>query len=283
MRRVRVVLAGVLALVGVAAAIGPAAAFDETWTRVGTGTTGGVSGLAPTSTGWLVARDNKKAGQNRISLLSDSGAVTPLTWPGTEPQDLEALSAVPGTSSYAALTSAGAGSIFTVSGSRVSVQRTFQVPKGTANIEALSLTQVQSTVVAVWATRGSQTNPAKVFAATFTPASAAFGRVVTAKVTVPYPTTNLRVISDLVVRNGRMVISSASDPGVNGPFSSAVYDIGTVGVSSGRAVLSTTSPRSLGTFAGHKIEGLACSGTTGLMGSDDEKQGGWVRTGAFCD
>lgn len=262
---------------------GPAPAEDGTWTRVGVGITEGISGLAPAGTGWVIARDNKVAGQNRVALLDGAGRVTPLTWPGEAPADLESLALVPdGSGSYAALTSTGRGSLFTLAAGSVSVQRSFTVPRGAANIEAFALTPIGSSVVAVWAIRGSSTAPATVFAATFVPGTGVFGKVVSGKVTVPYPTTKARPVSDLAIVGFRLVASSTSDPGNAGPFDSALYDVGSVGLTAGRATLSLKPPVSLGTYAGHKIEGIACAAGTGLLGTDDEKQGGWVRAATFC-
>jgi hypothetical protein len=278
---------GVVAAVAVATVVAGAPVArgaDTTWTEVASGTTGGISGLAPAASGWVVVRDNKLAGQDRVALLSDDGAVTELTWPGTAPQDLESLAAVPGASGeYAALTSTGEGSLISLPGPAVSVDGQFTVPKGTRNIESLALTQVGTTTVALWATRGSTTAPANVYAATFTPATGVFGRVSTTKVSVPYPTSSLRQVSDLTVVAGRVIGASTSDPGVAGPFDSALYDLGTVTVSAGRAVFSSSAPQLLGTYPGHKVEGIACSGTVGLLGSDDEKLGGWMRAESFCD
>jgi hypothetical protein len=95
-------------------------------------------------------------------------------------------------------------------------------------------------------------------------------------------TKSLRQVSDLKVVAGRLVIASTSDPGNDGPFTSALYDVGTVTVSAGKAVLQLAPPASLGQFPGHKVEGIACSGTTGILGSDDEKGGGWIAPFAFC-
>jgi len=282
MRLARVATCGV-ALALLMGSMASASAFDNTWKQVATGTTGGVSGLAPAGIGWVISRDNKLAGQNRIALLGNDGQVTPLTWRGTPPQDLESLSAVPAVASqYVTLTSTGSGYVISLDATAVNVVRTFTVPRGSANIESFALTQTDSAVLAVWATRGSTTAPAALFAATFTPATGAFGRVVTAKVTVPYPTTAVRQISDLTVTSGRIIASSASDPGVNGPFASALYDIGAVSVVGGRAALALQPPVTLGTYPGHKVEGIACGGTGGLLGSDDEKRGGWVRMETFC-
>jgi len=265
------------------APIPSAAAVNNTWTRVAAGTTGGISGAAPAASGWVVVRDNKAAGQNRIALLGANGKLTLLSWPGSAPQDLESLAAVPGaTGQYVAVTSKGLAHLIAVGGSAVTVQRTFQLPKVSNNVEGFALTRIGSTTVALWATRGSTTAAAQIRAATLDLSTATFGAISNAPVRVPYPTANLRQVSDLMVSGGRVVVSSASDPGANGPFDSAVYDVGSVSLTPKKAVLTLATPRSLGTFSGHKIEGIACSGGNGIVGSDDEKQGGWVRAASIC-
>lgn len=263
--------------------VGPSStAAGSTWQQVAQGGTGGISGMAPAATGWVVVRDNKLAGQNRIALLSPAGVVTALSWPGAQPQDLEAVAAVPGQpGTFATLASSGIGYLVSLDGGHVSVVRGFTVPQGTSNIESFALTQVGTATIAVWATRGSTTAAAKVFVATFTPSSGTFGTVTTGKVTVPYPTANVRQVSDLTVAAGRLVAASSSDPGNSGPFTGALYDIGSVTFSGGRARLALSTPNQLGTYE-HKVEGVACSGTTGLLGSDDEKLGGWTTPAAFC-
>jgi hypothetical protein len=283
MRRLVTVPTLVAAVVVGAVALPSAHAFDEAWTTVATGTTGGISGIAPhAGSGWVIVRDNKSAGQNRVALLSDGGVVTPLAWPGTQPQDLEALAAVPDSSDYAALTSAGRGYLLALGGTSVTVQRTFTVPRGKANIESFALARLGGQIVAVWATRGSVKAAAKVFTATFTPSTGKFGRVAKGSVSVPYPTVKVRQIADLAVVDGRLIGSSTSDPGAKGPFASALYDLGSVTVRAGRAQLALQTPASLGRFDGHKIEGIACAGGSGLLGSDDEKFGAAVRTTAVC-
>jgi hypothetical protein len=260
-----------------------AAHADTTWTQVAAGSTGGISGLAPAASGWVIVRDNKKSGQNRIALLDDLGNVTPLVWPGSNPSDLEAVAAVPGSGgAFAALASTGTGTILTIDGTDVSVVRTFTVPRGTRNIESFALTSVGTTTLAVWATRGSTTAAATVFAATFHPATGSFGRVTTGSVRVPFPTSSVRQLADLTVVGDELVGSSTSDPGASGPFASALYRLGSVSLTSGRALLRLMPPVQLGVYPGHKIEGVGCSGTTGLLGSDDEKQGGWTSIASIC-
>ncbi len=265
-------------------AISSAANGDVTWTRVGTGITQGVSGIAPAPSGWVLVRDNKSTGQNRVALLTDANAVTNLTWPGTAPSDLEAIDAVPTQANqYAVVTSAGVGRIINISGSTLSVVRNFTLPSGKVQNESFALTRIGTTTVAVWANRGTAAAGGKLFAATFNPSTGAFGQVAQATVQVPYPTVNVRPISDAkILSGGRIVISSASDSGNNGPFSAAAYAVGTVNFSGGRARLAVNTPMSLGTYAAHKVEAIGCKGSIGILGTDDENLGGWVAAETFC-
>jgi hypothetical protein len=285
-RRRLVPTAAILVLSGslVAGSGAPAgASVGPSWVQVGAGSLNNISGMAPAASGWVVIRDNKLAGQNRISLLDDNAKATALTWPGPLPADLESVDRVPGRAdAFAAVTSAGKGTIVEISGTTVSIDRSFVLPNAQSGVEAFALATAGTATVAVWATRGSTTAPAKVSAATFTPSTGVFGKVVTGKVSVPYPTTAVRQVSDVKIVAGRLVISSASDPGNSGPFTSALYDVGRVSVTGGKAVLALAAPVSLGQFPGHKVEAIACSGSTGMLGSDDEKNGAWVRSFDFC-
>ena len=214
---------------------GAAAAAGPEWTLSGAGTAGTISGAAPAPQGWLLVRDAKPAGQNRVSLLDDQDRITALAWPGTPPDDLEAVDAVPGRAGeYLAVTSTGPAHHIGVGPSGLTVLRRLSLPRGTA-VEGLALVPVGGTTVAVWASRGSTTKPGKLLAATVDLTTWSFGPIDTAQVTVPFPTTDVRHVSDLEVVGTRLVVSSASDPGA--------------GVRS--TPPSTTSGRSRSAAAGH--------------------------------
>ena len=226
----RGLLIGAAALVALAAAGSlPANGVAASWFQVGGGSVNNISGIAAADSGWVVIRDNKTATQNRIALLDNAGHATSLAWAGTLPTDLESVDRVPGlTGGYVALNSDGLGSIVQIAGTTVTLVGTFVLPNAKSGVEAFALTTIGTSTVAVWATRGSTTTPARVSAATFNLSTRTFGKLSTGKVTVPYPTTSVRQISDLKVVGDRLVISSASDPGNLGPFVSALYDVGTV-------------------------------------------------------
>jgi hypothetical protein len=253
------------------------------WTQLGTGSTRGISGLAPAASGWVIARDNKVAGQNRIALLSPTLQVTELGWPGTAPQDLEAVSAVPGTPNrYVACTSARVCSVIDIVGTAITVRRAFTLPgSGTTN-ESIVLTNVSGRSVALWASRGSPSAAGKLYAAFLDLSTWRFGQVVTANVRVPWPTGSIRHVSDAAVVGGHIIVSSATDPGDTGPFDSAVYDVGILGRTSTRATLSMHAPTELGRFPGHKVEGISCATGPDLLGTDDEKAGGSVAQVDVC-
>ena len=284
-RGLALVAATALAAALVVLAPSTSRAADAAWTRVGTGILEGVSGAAANPQGgWVVVRDNKNSGQNRVALLSDGGNVTPLSWPGTAPSDLEAIDGVPGQPGrFAVVTSTGVGRIIDVNGTTLTVVRSFRLPTGRTENEAFQMTRFDNSNVAVWGNRGSTSAPGRLYAAKFNVTKGSFGASVTATVRVSVPSTNVRHISDAeLVGGNRIVISSASDAGNNGPFSSSLHNVGTVSFVSGKARLAVTTPQLIATYDDHKIEAVACAGASGIMGTDDENLGAFVASATFC-
>ncbi|MFE5022232.1 hypothetical protein ACFRAO_02590 [Streptomyces sp. NPDC056656] len=289
-----------LALVaaGQAGATGP-------WERVGDDVKSGVSGLALTGHSGgtvhaLIVRDNKKPGDNRIAQLtyregeSASADVAPVSWEGAEPIDLEAVEAVPGVpGDYVALASRGLVYHLRLAGSTVKVLDLSPLPgiREGDDFESFALASKAGKLAAVWADRGDGAErPATVFAAPFSYSKygdAEFGALQQASFRAPYPTGDVRHVSDIsVTDDGRMLVSSASDAGDDGPFDSAVSAAGRVRISESGAVRLTvsTSPAVLGKFTGFKVEALECvpGSRDAVLGTDDENKGGSVRTAALC-
>jgi hypothetical protein len=280
------------------------------WQQVGLDIRSGVSGLAVTSHSGrayraLVALDNKRPGEHRIARVTyragESGHATdvqPLEWKGgAEPIDLEALEAVPGTSDeYLAVASRGLVYHLesTDDGKAVEVRDLSPLPaigRGD-NFEGFTLVSQHGGLAAVWADRGEgHDRPATLYAAPLSfneYGESTFGAVTKAVYRAPYPSGDVRHVSDLsVTDSGRLLISSASDEGDDGPFDSAVSDAGSVSIDrSGRVRLRVARhPEALRTFEDHKVEAVECVSGSGIavLGTDDENAGGAVTAARICD
>lgn len=295
------------------------AATPPTWQKVGDGMTGGVSGMVATRAAGgtveaLVARDNKEPGQSRLAEVrlapGERPSVHELTWRGGEgsdepPKDLESLDALPGRPGEYATLSSGDGGKFrptvygvAVSGGTATVRWSAPLPEtehykddATQNYEAFAVHRDPKTkkYVAVWATRGSNGTASRVRAAVLDPSASdpdqAFGHVTAARpFSAPWPAEDeVRHVSDVKIRqDGTLVLSSAQDPNKNsGPFSSAVYEAGSVTLDHGRPELDLGRPTEVRRFTtadNRKIEAVALlPGARALWGTDDEDFGGSVR------
>ncbi|MEU9607309.1 hypothetical protein [Streptomyces sp. NPDC048057] len=280
------------------ASVPSSAAVDGDWLPAGLGITSGISGLAvagATGTGDLLAvHDNKHAGQRRLSRIQVAGneaQVWEVRWDGERlPVDLEALSDVPGRpGEFVALESSGRAYHLRWASGAARVLREFTVPDVAPgdNYEGFALTSSGGRLVAVWAHRGQDEDPGVLATARLDWATLAFGPRVSTPVTVPYPGQDVRHVSDVdVTSSGQVVTTAASDPGDDGPFDSAVYDLGRVTIpAGGEPVLELRAqPLRLGTFAGHKVEGVVCApgAPSTALGSDDENLGAAVRRDDLC-
>ncbi|MFF3492658.1 hypothetical protein ACFYWS_15025 [Streptomyces sp. NPDC002795] len=303
-----------LALAAPARAGAPAEPAPEAdgWQQVGDNSKAGVSGLALTgeaaadgATKALVVHDNKKPGEARISRITfhpsapKDTTVTPVAWDGMEPKDLEAIEAVPGTDGeFMALASRGLVYRLQLEGDTARVLDLAPlpaIPEG-ADFEAFALgTSAHGRTVAVWADRGAGADrPATVFAAPFEVSEygeAEFGSVSKAKFRAAYPKGDVRHVSDIsLTKSGRIMVSSASDAGDDGPFASSVSEAGRVSLNASGtgATLRIAAWRSASDrFDGRKIEAVEClpgEGAQGraLLGTDDENLGGYLKAAHVC-
>ncbi|WP_251021751.1 hypothetical protein [Streptomyces sp. ISL-98] len=142
----------------------PAGAADE-WQKVGGDARSGVSGLAyegRTGDGAgvhvLVVHDNKRSGQQRLSRITHwegSDGISPITWDGPEPVDLEAIEAIPGMpGEYLALTGRGIVYRLKVTGSTATVVDYSPLPAiGEGDdFESFALVAQNGKLAALWAT-----------------------------------------------------------------------------------------------------------------------------------
>ncbi|MCP3801523.1 hypothetical protein NLX83_19880 [Allokutzneria sp. A3M-2-11 16] len=257
------------------------------WQPVGSGITSGVSGSALTARGDLmIVRDNKKSGENRAALVSFPGArVTPLTWVGPVPADLEALAAVPGRpDEFVALASSGKGARISLRGNEVHVLGEFTVPAvdDDDNYEGFALTVLGGRTVAAWADRGQDERPGRLIAAEVDIDRMTFGPVTSLTIRASYPQRDVRHISDIAITDsGEVLAASASDPGDEGPFDSSLYRSARISAEGGAVALRPIGEhQEIARYGGHKIEAVTCTAAPcdhRVLGTDDESAGGAVR------
>ncbi|NVM56768.1 MAG: hypothetical protein HWN51_01420 [Desulfobacterales bacterium] len=223
----------------------PGQVLSQQWRPIKGGKAYGISGLglidqSGTSASFLIVHDNKKKNEGRLAMITIEGnkepRYSPLNWPDNIelPVDLEALTCVPGEeeSSFMALASEGKVYHIKVDASRtcVSVLKIFDLPNVSkaSNFEGLALQKIDGKLLAVWAHRGNNDDPAKIHWGLLDLATYGFSQTGSATLKVPWPVkADVRHVSDLKVDpTGVLFISSASDPGDNGPFQSAVYIAG---------------------------------------------------------
>jgi hypothetical protein len=128
-----------------------------------------------------------------------------------------------------------------------------------------------------WGYRGDGAKPGVLYWQRFSPDSGPTGPVQSAEIRVPYPTTNVRHLADLRIDPvGIVYVVGAADPGDDGPFSSALYAIGTLGE---KGFTPNADPTVLRRFPHRKIEAFEMlPGADGgfIFGTDDESLGTWI-------
>jgi hypothetical protein len=302
MRRFYIVFS-TIAFLGMLSLIPPSLSNEE-WMLVRSGKAYGISGIAKLdcsqdTMAFLIVHDNKTDYPERLAIISipPSGQPEyfPLDWSkNTElPTDLESLVAVPGNDSpprFMALSSAGRVYDFTLdlAKQRIQIIQTFDIPDIAAgsNFEGFALAQIQDQLVIAWAHRGEGTDPAILYWGTLDLDQGKITPVGQIEVRVPLPTGNPRHISDLKIdRTGVVWISSATDPGDDGPFDSGIYIAGQLSLEGEKIAFqpeATLTPLAL--YQGHKIEAIELlpdSDGNRIFGTDDENAGGFVRLDRF--
>ncbi|BAY36269.1 hypothetical protein NIES2111_05930 [Nostoc sp. NIES-2111] len=271
--------------------------FAQTWRPVRGSILYGISGMAlinqdNSSLDFLVVHDNKQTNQERLALLTIKGRNQPeylsLNWPSNSqsPIDLEALTSIPNTkNNFIALSSTGKGYSLKLGtdNKSISVLKEFELPgivKG-SNFEAFALQNIEGKLVAVWAHRGEGKEAATIYWGLLNVNEYQITLAGSAKLKVPFPAGNVRHISDIKVDSAGVVyVASASDAGDNGPFQSAIYVAGYLGLRDNKVIWQQNSQMiPLYRFNYHKVEGIELiTGADGgiVVGTDDENLGAYV-------
>ncbi|MGA9379164.1 MAG: hypothetical protein WBV73_10380 [Phormidium sp.] len=273
----------------------------EQWRPVKGGINFGISGMAlierkDNSLDFLIVHDNKGKDEGRLAIVTLKDKHQPEYFPFNLANglnelyfgsDLEAVTAIPtASSSFMALTSKGKVCYFRL-GERKGESfliKQFDLPNlpEKPNFEGFAIQEIDGKLLAVWAERGSGEKAGIIYWGTLNLPSYKIELKGSKSLTVPWPNSpQLRHISDLKIdRSGVLFISSATDPGNDGPFTSAVYIAG-VFVVNGNEV---SFRENLDLFPlyrldYHKVEAIELvPGANGgiIVGTDDENMGSWV-------
>lgn len=275
----------------------------QEWRPVPAGGKFNISGIALAAQeagrdSFLVVQDSKKPDEDRIGLVTVEGdgapEYRPLAWPAHVqlPRDLEGVTGVPGSPrTFLALDSNGRVYRLELNdnGSTPALTANFELPQAVdnPNYEGLCIQKVGDQLLAAWAHRGRDLDPAVLCwsALELTEKGATFGPVTSQTLTIPWPAVSeVRHVSDLKVDPaGVLYTSAASDPGNYGPFESGVYAAGVFTPQEDAFVFRRNEePSRLQVSRYNKIEALELvPGPRGglVLGSDDESVGGAIRVG----
>lgn len=305
---IRIAVIASAALCAALATAPPPSGPSDGWQRVGSGTLGGVSGMAPAA--WapeghgladlVVVRDNSGDRESRAATVrlraGRAPAVRELPWFGALPVGLQAIDAVPGRPGhYVAVTDGGDAFHLVVAHGRATAEGTPVALPGRRDgdsYESFALHRDSSgRTFAVWATRGSGERPAVARASSVRVGADGpeFGTVsARQEFAVPYPDRpGVRHISDLkVLTDGTVMVSSSSGPQEDdGPPTCAVYDAGRLTVNAAHDAVLRLKPRReltpLSLFTerdNRRIEAIAfLPGGHAVWGTDDGSDGGSLR------
>lgn len=273
-------------------------ALAQTWQPVRGGINFGISGISllrqqDDTINFLIVHDNKQKNQGRLAIVSLKGdhppAYSPINWPSNAelPIDLEALTSIPGENNLRFIAFSSAGKAYDLildpKNKTISVLKVFELPNipQSSNFEAFSLQNLAGKLVAVWAHRGEDKQPATIYWGFFDLAKYQIIPGGSAQLTVPFPSEHVRHISDMKLDSaGILYITSASDTGDDGPFQSAVYVAGYLSLRNNQIVWQQNPQLfPLQKFKYHKIEALELiPGANGgvVVGTDDENLGGYL-------
>lgn len=289
-RRV-VVLMIVMAFVSAGSVLGA-----DDWELVKDGKRGGISGMALIEAGksggsFLIVHDNKKPDDVKCAVMTVGGEGGPdykaLPWAkdAPDPVDFESICTVPGkTGEYLAVMSNG--DVFhlkLVDGKTLELLGRFSWPDtGGKNFEGVGLYEKDGVMAVVWAHRGEGA-PGELFCGVLDLAKHKVTTVGSTRISVPWPAgKEMRSISDLTIDDkGSIYISSAFDPGDDGPFDAALYLIGKIAAVSPKVALELLpKPEEVCRAPGHKVEGIVLipgADRQFFVGTDDENKGSSVR------
>lgn len=263
------------------------------WHFLGAEKNNGISGISGIDAEhFLVVHDRKKPDQPRLSVLTwrkdQKPFLTGIEWCDKEnfPVDLEAVTAIPNhKNEYLLLESKGKVTRIALEESKAcKVTAQFDLPSATAksNMEGLALHCFSEDCVLAWAERGDDKTPASLTWAKFDIKENQLEELQAQpfEFKAPYPKTHLRSISALAIdENAKVWAAASSDPGDDGPFQSAIYQLGTFTHPDNQLVWNVAKdikPVVRYEQENVKIEGLFFTPKGLILGAENENLGGKI-------
>ncbi|MFQ6677318.1 MAG: hypothetical protein ACE5D0_03265 [Fidelibacterota bacterium] len=262
------------------------------WITIGTDRTRSVSGIAIAGDKIVVVHDNKRDYEGRagiVQLDQKKAAYQTLEWPDEIlPFDLEALATIPGSlTDMIAMESQGKCHllIFDHAKMRLVYNGYIQIPgiNWPTNLEGFDIMSFGQKTMAVWGHRGKSKYPGKLYWGWMDLNQKVIHPLDSLEISIPWPTEHVRHIADLKLdESGRCWISATSDPGDDGPFSSAIYLIGQFQLKDNRMPFHlVTNANPVFMFKQHKVEAFELIENGILVATDDENFGGYIKTVYF--
>ena len=260
------------------------------WVEVGRDQRSTVSGIARVGADagpirFLIVHDNKHNGEPRLAVITIGPPVryAPVGWPAgyALPVDLEAAAAVPDVPGmFAVMTSGGTVSLLSLSKERAQLHAAFTLPNrpGFPEFEAFDVQMIGGVRTAVWGQRGAGTARGRLYWGRLELDPPRILHVADAEIVVPFPSPDdpdTRHLSDIKIdaATGDVWSTAAHDPGDAGPFESAVYRLGRMGLDRGEVRFEAQRPLVPLYRVNRKLEALELFGERLALATDDEYAG----------
>lgn len=239
-----------------------------------------ISGVALFKDGYIVVHDNEEKQEPRISYLDKKLNISKLIWPEPMlPFDLEAVAKFPnikGRFIFMESTGKCYETFIDQKDFRIDLLRTFTLPKLklNMNLEGLTIFQSAQGIVFIYGDRGSDLRASTLFTAFFNPRKNEFYDIKSFEFDLPKPYSHKRNIADLTINSEGFVWSSAtSDPGDDGPFSTAIYEIGKINTVGSFNPIHSSLQKPLMVFSDQKVEAITFKNRDLILMTDNENFG----------
>ena len=239
-----------------------------------------ISGVALFNDGYIVVHDNKKKNQARVSFVDEKLKISRLVWPEPLlPFDLEAVEELPNYKNRFILMES-TGKCYEVYidpiDYRIDVLNTFTLPglRWNMNLEGLTIYDSSQGLVFIYGDRGSDTRKSKLITVFFNHKKIRFYDINSYTLDLKEPMKNKRNIADLSInQNGDIWTSATSDPGNNGPFSTALYDIGKINPAGKFELIHPDLQKPVMIFKHQKVEAMLFHDSDLILMTDNENFG----------